>query len=114
MERTTISVCDADISYNSDGLVPVIAQDHTNGDILMLAWMNSEALERTLRTGNMTYWSRSRKSFWVKGETSGNRQRLIGMSVDCDRDCLLAQVEQLGPACHEGQRSCFFTGLDLT
>ena len=114
MERTTISVCDADISYNSDGLVPVIAQDHTNGDILMLAWMNSEALERTLRTGNMTYWSRSRQSFWVKGETSGNRQRLIAMSVDCDRDCLLAQVEQLGPACHEGMRSCFFTGLDLT
>ncbi len=99
------------LSFNDQGLVPVIAQDHTSGEVLMLAWMTAEAVERTLETGRVTYWSRSRKAFWVKGETSGHVQRLVELRVDCDRDCLLALVEQTGPACHTNRRSCFYTGV---
>lgn len=99
------------LNYDARGLIPVIAQDHASGEVLMLAWMNAESLSRTLETGRMTYWSRSRQAFWAKGETSGNVQRLVEMRVDCDRDCLLARVEQTGPACHTGARSCFVEGM---
>jgi phosphoribosyl-AMP cyclohydrolase len=99
----------ASLTYDDRGLIPVIAQDHGSGDVLMFAWMNAEAVTRTLASGDVTYWSRSRAAFWVKGETSGHRQRLVEMRVDCDRDCLLVIVDQTGPACHTGARSCFFT-----
>ena len=99
------------LRFDAAGLVPVIAQDHASGEVLMLAWMNAEAVARTLATGRVTYWSRSRASFWVKGETSGHHQRLVELRVDCDRDCLLVVVEQTGPACHTGRRSCFFTAI---
>lgn len=99
------------LRFNPDGLVPCITQDHATGEVLMLAWMNAESLARTLATGRMTYWSRSRQAFWTKGETSGHVQALVEMRIDCDRDCLLARVRQTGPACHTGRRSCFFTRL---
>ena len=101
----------ATLVYDARGLVPVIAQDHASGEVLMFAWMNAEAVARTLDTGRVTYWSRSRQAFWVKGETSGHVQRLVEMRTDCDRDCLLALVEQEGPACHTNRRSCFFTAI---
>lgn len=97
--------------YDARGLIPVVAQDLSSGEVLMLAWMNAEAVARTLDTGRVTYWSRSRGAFWVKGETSGHVQRLIEMRVDCDRDCLLVLVEQKGPACHTNRRSCFYTAV---
>lgn len=97
--------------YNDQGLLPAIAQDAVSGEVLMMAWMNAQAIERTLRTGRVTYWSRSREAFWVKGETSGHVQHLVSMRVDCDRDCLLMHVRQSGPACHTGRRSCFYTEL---
>jgi phosphoribosyl-AMP cyclohydrolase len=96
------------IAFNADGLVPAIAQDHTSAAVLMLAWMNREALERTLETGDVTYWSRSRQALWRKGQTSGHAQRLIEAWLDCDGDALLLKVEQTGPACHTGSPSCFF------
>ena len=99
------------LSYNEAGLLPVVAQDATSGEVLMLAWMNAEAVMRTLETGRVTYWSRSRQAFWVKGETSGHVQSLVEMRVDCDRDALLVLVDQEGPACHTNRRSCFFTGV---
>ncbi len=95
--------------YDARGLLPVIAQQHDTGEVLMLAWMNTEAVAKTLETGRVTYWSRSRKSFWVKGETSGHVQALVDLRLDCDRDCLLALVDQTGPACHTNRRSCFYT-----
>lgn len=97
------------LKYNSDGLIPAIAQDVVSGEVLMMAWMNMEAVERTLSSGKVTYWSRSRSSFWIKGETSGHTQALREFRVDCDRDCLLLKVEQVGPACHTNRRSCFYT-----
>ncbi len=99
------------IKFDERNLIPVIVQDHQSSEVLMMAWMNIETLNKTLKTKNMTYWSRSRNSVWVKGETSGNRQRLISLLIDCDKDCLLAQVEQMGPACHNNYRSCFYTDL---
>ena len=101
----------ASLKYDTNGLIPCIAQDHASGEVLMLAWMNAEAVAQTLATGRVTYWSRSRQSFWIKGETSGHVQRLVELRVDCDRDCLLALVDQEGPACHTNRRSCFFTAL---
>ena len=101
----------ATLRYDANGLIPAIAQDAANGDVLMLAWMNAEAVARTLETGRVTYWSRSRQSFWVKGETSGHVQKLVEMRVDCDRDTLLVLIEQTGPACHTNRRSCFFTAV---
>ena len=101
----------ATLRYDANGLIPAIAQDAANGDVLMLAWMNAEAVARTLETGRVTYWSRSRQSFWVKGETSGHMQKLVEMRVDCDRDTLLVLIEQTGPACHTNRRSCFFTAV---
>lgn len=99
------------LKYDANGLVPVVAQDHASGEMLMVAWMNAEAVTRTLKTGCVTYWSRSRQSFWVKGETSGHVQKLVEMRVDCDRDCLLVLIEQTGPACHTNRRSCFYTAI---
>lgn len=99
------------LKYNESGLVPVIAQDETTGEVLMLAWMNSEAIERTLTSRKVTYWSRSRQAFWIKGETSGHTQELVDFRIDCDRDCILAIVRQIGPACHTNRRSCFYTSI---
>lgn len=98
----------ATLTYNDAGLIPAIAQDHVTGEVLMLAWMNAESVVRTLETGRVTYWSRSRQSFWIKGETSGHVQDLVEMRVDCDRDAILVKVRQTGPACHTGAQSCFF------
>ncbi len=101
----------ATLKYDPAGLIPCVAQDHVSGEVLMVAWMNAASVSRTLETGKVTYWSRSRAEFWVKGETSGHHQRLIELRVDCDRDCLLALVEQEGPACHTNRRSCFYTAI---
>ena len=101
----------ATLSYNEGGLLPVVAQDHASGEVLMLAWMNAEAVARTLATGRVTYWSRSRAAFWVKGETSGHVQRLVELRLDCDGDALLVLVDQTGPACHTNRQSCFYTAL---
>lgn len=101
----------ANIKYDARGLVPSIAQQHDTGRVLMLAWMNAQSIEETLTTGHVTYWSRSRNALWRKGETSGHVQRLISMSLDCDGDTLLLQVDQTGPACHTGAETCFFTPL---
>lgn len=96
------------LRWNEQGLIPVIAQDvHTNA-VLMMAWMNAEALQVTLREQRMCYWSRSRKTLWRKGETSGNQQRLNALRIDCDGDCILCLVEQTGPACHTGRPNCFY------
>ncbi|TRD21834.1 phosphoribosyl-AMP cyclohydrolase [Palleronia caenipelagi] len=100
-----------ELRYDDRGLIPAIAQDAESGEVLMLAWMNAEAVSRTLETGRVTYWSRSRQSFWVKGETSGHLQHLVEMRYDCDRDCLLVLVRQEGPACHTGRRSCFYSAV---
>lgn len=101
----------ASLKYDANGLLPCIAQDHRTGEVLMLAWMNADAVARTLESGRVTYWSRSRRAFWIKGETSGHVQKLVELRIDCDRDCLLALVEQEGPACHTNRRSCFYTAL---
>ena len=101
----------AALKYDANGLIPCIAQDHATGDVLMMAWMNADAVAQTLETGRVTYWSRSRAAFWIKGETSGHVQRLVELRLDCDRDCLLALVTQEGPACHTNRRSCFYTAL---
>ena len=99
------------VRYNSDGLVPAIAQDEDTREVLMLAWMDEEALRRTLTTGKATYWSRSRQEYWVKGETSGNHQAVVDVALDCDGDTILVTVRQTGAACHTGNRTCFFTPL---
>ncbi|QFT80916.1 phosphoribosyl-AMP cyclohydrolase [Roseovarius sp. THAF27] len=99
------------LRFNDQGLIPAIAQDAASGEVLMMAWMNAEAVARTLETGRVTYWSRSRQAFWVKGESSGHVQKLVEFRVDCDRDCLLVLVDQTGPACHTNRRSCFYTGV---
>jgi phosphoribosyl-AMP cyclohydrolase len=101
----------ATLVYNDAGLIPVIAQDAATHEVLMLAWMNAEAVTRTLTTGRVTYWSRSRAAFWIKGETSGHVQQLVDFRVDCDRDAILVTVRQTGPACHTGRQSCFYTAV---
>ena len=101
----------ATLRFDANGLIPAIAQEAATGEVLMMAWMNAEAVARTLKTGRVTYWSRSRQGFWVKGETSGHVQKLVEMRVDCDRDCLLVLVEQAGPACHTNRRNCFYTAI---
>ncbi|KAE9628536.1 phosphoribosyl-AMP cyclohydrolase [Parasedimentitalea maritima] len=107
----TMSFDPSSLTYNEAGLIPCIAQDEESQEILMMAWMNAESVSRTLQTNKVTYWSRSRQSFWVKGESSGHVQQLIDLRVDCDRDCLLAVVRQTGPACHTNRRSCFYTSI---
>jgi phosphoribosyl-AMP cyclohydrolase len=101
----------ASLAYDSRGLIPAIAQDHATGEVLMLAWMNAAALARTLETGQVTYWSRSRAELWVKGASSGHVQRLVELRIDCDRDSLLLLVDQTGAACHTNRRSCYYTAL---
>lgn len=102
-----MSVLDS-LKWNADGLLPAIIQDATNGRVLMLAWMNRSALEKTLETNRTWFWSRSRQKYWMKGESSGHVQVVKDVSYDCDGDTVLIQVEQTGAACHEGYRSCFF------
>jgi phosphoribosyl-AMP cyclohydrolase len=101
----------ASLKYDANGLIPCIAQDAVSGEVLMFAWMNAESVARTVATGRVTYWSRSRQAFWVKGESSGHVQELVELRIDCDRDCLLALVTQTGPACHTNRRSCFYTAV---
>lgn len=96
------------LKYDASGLIPAVIQDAQNGQVLMVGYMNAEAVRRTLETGRVTFWSRSRKQFWVKGETSKNFQYVREVRVDCDADCLLILVDQAGEACHEGYRTCFF------
>lgn len=99
------------VVFNSDGLIPVIAQDHKTGAVLMLAWMNADTLKTTLETGEVTYWSRSRGEVWRKGASSGHTQTLVEAYVDCDGDALLMKVDQTGPACHTGASACFYRRL---
>ena len=101
-----------ELAFDERGLIPVIAQDAESGDVLMLAWANRDALERTIDEGRMVYWSRSRQELWRKGDTSGHVQHVEELRVDCDADVVLARVHQEGAACHTGERTCFFRGLD--
>ncbi len=100
------------LAYDARGLVPAVAQQHDTGEVLMLAWMNRDAVVETLTTGRVTYYSRSRATLWRKGETSGNTQRLVELRMDCDADTLLVRLDQTGPACHTGRRSCFYRAAD--
>ncbi len=104
------SIPDA-IRFDDNGLVPAIAQQHDSGEVLMMAWMNRDAVSETLRTGRVCYWSRSRQALWRKGESSGQTQRLVEMRIDCDGDTLLLLVDQHGVACHTGRRSCFYNAV---
>ena len=106
------SIAWSDFKLNSDGMVPVIAQDYQTNEVLMLAYMNEEAFNTTLETGKMTYWSRSRNELWTKGLTSGHLQFVKSLTLDCDNDTILAKVEQIGAACHTGNRTCFFKDPD--
>lgn len=99
------------LTFNADGLIPAIAQDVNTGEVLMMAWMNAESLRLTLETGVMHYWSRSRKGLWKKGDTSGHLQQVKWIGTDCDKDTILAKVEQTGAACHTGAYSCFFEDI---
>jgi phosphoribosyl-AMP cyclohydrolase len=107
---TTVLELDG-LAFDERGLIPVVVQDAENGDVLMMAWANRDALERTLAEGRMVYWSRSREELWRKGDTSGHVQHLEELRVDCDADVVLARVHQVGAACHTGQRTCFFRGI---
>lgn len=100
-----------EITFTSDGLVPAIAQQHDTGEVLMVAWMNKDAVTETLEKGRVCYWSRSRQSLWRKGESSGQTQSLVEMRIDCDGDTLLLLVDQSGVACHTGRRNCFFRAV---
>ena len=101
------------VAWNADGLVPAVAQDAASGEVLMVAWMNREALARTAQSGEATYWSRSRSALWKKGETSGHVQKVVEMRLDCDGDTVLLRVESMGGvACHTGRRRCFFNLLE--
>jgi phosphoribosyl-AMP cyclohydrolase len=101
------------LKRDGDGLVPAVVQQHDTGEVLMLGWMDDEALHRTLTSGRTTFWSRSRQEYWVKGETSGHTQHVREVRLDCDGDTLLVKVEQVGPACHTGARTCFDDDLLL-
>ena len=100
------------LKFNPDGLIPAIIQEQTTGRVLMMAWMNRASLEKTIETGQTCFWSRSRQKFWRKGETSGHTQTVKHIAFDCDGDTLLIQVEQIGAACHEGYKSCFFRSVE--
>ena len=106
-----MNFCDQ-LKFNADGLIPAIIQEQTTGRVLMMAWMNRASLEMTLETGKTHFWSRSRQKFWMKGETSGHVQQVKDIAFDCDGDTLLIQVEQIGAACHEGFKSCFFRSIE--
>ncbi len=109
--RTAVNFYDQ-LKFNSDGLIPAIIQEQTTGRVLMMAWMNRASLEQTIETGQTHFWSRSRQKFWRKGETSGHTQTVKDIAFDCDGDTLLIQVEQIGAACHEGYKSCFFRSVE--
>ncbi len=100
------------LKFNADGLIPAIVQEQSTGRVLMMAWMNRASLEKTIETGRTHFWSRSRQKFWMKGESSGHIQAVKDLAFDCDGDTLLIQVEQVGAACHEGYKSCFFRSVD--
>lgn len=110
MSETTVNSLD-DLRWSDDGLIPCIAQDADNGEVLMMAWMNRESLARTIAEGRMVYWSRSRQELWRKGDTSGHTQTWTELRFDCDADVLLAKIHQEGAACHTGERSCFYRTL---
>jgi len=97
-----------ELKFNDQGLIPAIAQQHDTGEVLMLAWMNQESIDKTLETGEVHYFSRSRQELWHKGATSGHLQKLINLRFDCDKDAILLLVDQIGPACHTNRRSCFY------
>lgn len=99
------------LKFDAQGLIPAIIQEQRTGRVVMMAWMNRESLEKTIETGRTHFWSRSRQKLWMKGEESGNTQAVKDIAFDCDGDCLLIQVEQSGPACHEGYKSCFFRSV---
>lgn len=101
-----------ELKFEENGLIPAVVQDYANGEVLMLAYMDREALRRTVETGRTWFWSRSRKEYWCKGETSGHRQYVREIRYDCDGDALLVKVMQVGPACHTGERSCFFRVIE--
>ena len=100
------------LKFNSDGLIPAIVQDYANNDVLMMAYMNIDSLKETIKVGKTCFWSRSRKTYWVKGETSGHFQFVKGIFYDCDCDTLLIKVDQIGAACHTNQRSCFYRKIE--
>lgn len=110
-DTDTIASVIADLAFNADGLIPAIAQQHDTGEVLMLAWMNADAVRETLATGRVCYWSRSRQSLWRKGETSGNVQRLVDFRYDCDADTVLLLIDQTGPACHTNRPNCFYKAV---
>ena len=101
----------SDLKFNSDGLIPAIAQQHDTGEILMMAWMNEDSIRETLSSGRVCYWSRSRQSLWKKGESSGHTQKLIEFRFDCDADTILVLVDQTGPACHTNRPNCFYNSV---
>ena len=103
-----------ELTYNKDGLIPAIVQDAQNNEVLMLAYMNIDSLKETIKQGKTCFWSRSRKTYWVKGETSGHFQHVKEITYDCDCDTLLIKVKQIGAACHTNQRSCFYRKIDAT
>lgn len=107
-ERETAALQVEDLTYNADGLIPCIVQDEQTREVLMMAWMNEEAVRRTISQGTTWFWSRSRQKFWHKGEESGNTQKLVELRYDCDADTLLALVNPAGPACHTGETTCFY------
>ena len=109
--RTLLDALDG-LKYGDDGLIPAIAQQYDSGEVLMMAWMNRSSIEETLKTGRVCYWSRSRHAYWRKGESSGQVQQFKSMAFDCDGDTILLKVDQTGPACHTGRRSCFFHRVD--
>ncbi|WP_372740619.1 phosphoribosyl-AMP cyclohydrolase [Neptunomonas sp.] len=110
--RLPLAMVVDNLCFNGQGLIPVITQDCSTKAVLMQAWMNREALNKTLHTGHMVYWSRSRNCFWEKGATSGHTQKLVSMSFDCDGDVILCQVEQKGAACHTGRPACFYLEVE--
>lgn len=112
--NTALSLADviAHLAFNEQGLIPVITQDAVSKDVLMFAWMDKQALEITISTSRVTYWSRSRKQLWRKGESSGHTQSLVSMAFDCDGDAILCQVDQTGSACHTGRADCFYLQVD--
>jgi len=111
-DSISLDKCLASLNYNDDGLIPAIAQQYDSGEVLMMAWMNQAAIEETLRTGQVCYWSRSRQDYWRKGESSGNWQKLKSIKIDCDGDTLLLSVDQQGAACHTARRHCFYLLVD--
>ena len=111
MQKISVGEFLSAVRFNADGLVPVIAQQFDSGEVLMMAWMNEDALNETIRTKRMCYFSRSRQQLWRKGKTSGHTQKLIDLRIDCDGDTLLAQIDQTGAACHTNNRSCFYRSL---